>query len=96
MGAPSGDNTYRDRRAILPASTSSYGWGGNGGGKTGANGTNGSSGYYGESGGYGGSGATLKSGGSGGGSSFIEKTASNVKNIRGGAPIGDGLVVISW
>ena len=32
----------------------------------------------------------------GGGSSFIEKTASNVKNIRGGAPIGDGLVVISW
>jgi hypothetical protein len=34
--------------------------------------------------------------GGGGGSSFIEQAAATIKNIQGGAPIGDGRVVISW
>ena len=35
-------------------------------------------------------------GGGGGGSSYIETGATDIKNVRGGAPAGDGLVVISW
>ena len=32
----------------------------------------------------------------GGGSSFIEKSATIIKNVKGGAPSGDGSVVIPW
>ena len=68
------------------------GGGSYGGGGGGASDTRCGSTYYGEYGycAWGGG------GGGGGGSSFIEKTATNIKNINGGAPPGDGLVVISW
>jgi len=35
-------------------------------------------------------------GGGGGGSSFIEKDAVRLKNVQGGAPPGDGQVIIKW
>lgn len=35
-------------------------------------------------------------GGGGGGSSFIETHAVHLENVRGGAPLGDGQIVISW
>jgi hypothetical protein len=35
-------------------------------------------------------------GGGGGGSSYIEKTATHVKDLAGGAPPGNGKITISW
>ncbi len=73
------------------------GGGGGGGGRYGGGGGGGpamncGSTYYGEFGycAWGGG------GGGGGGSSFIEKSATMIKNVKGGAPFGDGRVVISW
>ena len=73
------------------------GGGGGGGGKYGGGGGGGpamncGSTYYGEFGycAWGGG------GGGGGGSSFIEKSATMIKNVKGGAPAGDGRVLISW
>jgi hypothetical protein len=73
------------------------GGGGGGGGKYGGGGGGGpamncGSTYYGEFGycAWGGG------GGGGGGSSFIEKSATGIENVKGGAPSGDGRVVISW
>jgi hypothetical protein len=66
------------------------GGGGGGGYYGGGGGGGGASSYYGESFTYG-SGA-----GGGGGSSFVEKSATRVKNVQGGAPAGNGQVVISW
>jgi len=64
-----------------------YGGGGGGGAAMNCGGT-----YYGEFGycAWGGG------GGGGGGSSFIEKSAKIIKNVRGGARTGDGRVLISW
>lgn len=70
-----------------------------------AAGGGGGGGYYG--GGGGGQGASHCStycnkitvaggGGGGGGSSYVEKTAMHVVSHRGGAPFGDGKIVISW
>jgi hypothetical protein len=83
--------------------------GGTGGGGCFAGGGGGGGGHYGGGGGGGGDslcGPTYYGeftyctwgggGGGGGGSSFIEKTAIKIENVRGGAPPGDGLVVISW
>jgi hypothetical protein len=67
-----------------------YGGGGGGGG---------GGGYYGGGGGGSGTGSTSAvggGGGGGGGSSFIERSATHVKNIRGGASAGNGKIVISW
>jgi len=64
----------------------------------GGGGGGGGGGYYG--GGGGGAGAFESSGpgggGGGGGSSWVEPSATNVKDIRGGASLGDGQIVISW
>lgn len=83
--------------------------GGSGGGGCYAGGGGGGGGYYGGGGGGGADGRCGRTyygeygycawgggGGGGGGSSFIEKTATTIKNIKGGAPAGDGRVVISW
>jgi hypothetical protein len=73
------------------------GGGGGGGGRYGGGGGGGpamncGSTYYGEFGycAWGGG------GGGGGGSSFIENSATRIKNVKGGAAPGDGRVVISW
>ncbi|MBV9700420.1 MAG: hypothetical protein JO078_09890 [Candidatus Eremiobacteraeota bacterium] len=74
-----------------------------GGSTIGGAGGGGGGGWYG--GGGGGSGAWSyfgpsftdgSGGGGGGGSSFVEKHAGHVKHIQGGAPPGDGKIVISW
>lgn len=83
--------------------------GGIGGGGCFAGGGGGGGGYYGGGGGGGGDSECGRTyygefsycawgggGGGGGGSSFTERTATNIENVRGGAPPGDGLVVISW
>lgn len=77
-----------------------FGIGGKGGKGSGGNGGGGGGGgYYG--GGGGGGGASAQSGaggggGGGGGSSFVEPSATNVRDRRGGAPIGNGRIKISW
>jgi hypothetical protein len=38
----------------------------------------------------------IAAGGGGGGSSFIEKSATHVKDLAGGAPSGNGKITISW
>jgi hypothetical protein len=81
--------------------------GGNGadavcGNESGAGGGGGGGYYGGGGGGSGGNGGTGEGysagagGGGGGGSSFIERGAVNVKNVRGGAQRGNGQVVVSW
>jgi hypothetical protein len=81
------------------------GHGGSGGGGMhngaggGAGGGGGGGGYYG--GGGGGSGMQCTSsvgagGGGGGGSSYVEPGATNVKDAKGAASPGNGLIVISW
>jgi hypothetical protein len=78
------------------------GIGGNGGGHGGSYGGGGGGaggGYYG--GGGGGEGTLSTSGvggggGGGGGSSYVEPSATNVKDVRGGASSGLGSVIIYW
>jgi hypothetical protein len=69
-------------------------------GKAGGNGVFGiGGGGGGGSGGYAYQGPSTQSGAGGGGaggSSYIEKRATHVKNIQGGAPPGNGRIVISW
>lgn len=79
------------------------GLGGNAGVGCGGPGGGGGGGYYG--GGAGGSGSYSyyglsfnfgPGGGGGGGSAFIEDGAMRLQNVQGGAPSGNGQVVISW
>jgi hypothetical protein len=81
----------------------SLGDGGAGASTCGGSGGGGGGGYYGGGGGgsgdywyYGLSQNPGPGGGGGGGSSFIEKTATKIKNIQGGASPGNGKIVISW
>jgi hypothetical protein len=73
------------------------GGGGGGGGLYGGGGGGASSGRCGET--YYGEYSYCAWGGGGGGaggSSFAEKSAIKVRDVKGGAPLGDGLVEISW
>jgi hypothetical protein len=76
--------------------------GGNGGGQGGGFGGGGGgagAGYYGGGGGGEGTASTSGDGGGGGGgggSSFAEPSATNVKDVRGGASAGNGSVIIYW
>lgn len=80
----------------------SLGMGGQGGGSNAhpdGGGGGGGGGYYGGGGGGAGSiepSGTGGGGGGGGGSSYIESSATGVTNKQGGAPAGNGLIVISW
>jgi hypothetical protein len=62
----------------------------------------GGGGYYGGGGGGGGGGIAYSSGpfyggaGGGGGSSYVEPQATHVKDEKGGATAGNGVIVISW
>lgn len=85
----SGSSGSRGAGGLGGCCTNSSGGGGGGGG----------GGYYG--GGGGGAGAVATSGfggggGGGGGSSYVEPSATNVRNTQGGASNGNGRVVISW
>jgi hypothetical protein len=86
-----------------PGTPGKRGLGGDGGGDgtraAGNGGGGGGGGYFGGGGGGGGSLAANGlggGGGAGGGSSYVEPTATNVKNQRGEAPSGDGQITISW
>jgi hypothetical protein len=68
----------------------SPGGGGGGGGFYGGGG----GGFYG--GGGGGEAAFENSGGGGGGSSYVESSATHVKDLRGAARSGNGKIIISW
>jgi hypothetical protein len=77
-------------RGGLGGSNPPYGGGGGGGG---------GGGLYGGGGGGSGSMATSgigSGGGGGGGSSFIEKSATHVKNVQGGGMPGNGKIVLTW
>src|SRR5580698_8866978 len=83
--------------------TGSLGLGGNAGVGCGGPGGGGGGGYQGGGGGGSGSysyyGVSFQfgaGGGGGGGSGFIEKHAMKVQNVQGGAPPGNGQVVITW
>lgn len=85
---------HRGHRGMLGIGGAGGGTPNSGGGGGGAGG-----GYYG--GGGGGAGALATSGqggggGGGGGSSYVETGATNVQNLKGKAPIGNGLIVITW
>lgn len=84
-------------------SNGKFGTGGAGSESCGGPGGGGGGGYYG--GGGGGSGFYEyfgvsfqfgAGGGGGGGSSYLEKTATLLQNVKGGAPPGDGQIIISW
>lgn len=90
-----GEFGQRGRRAMGGAGGLGFTQGNDGGG--------GGGGYYG--GGGGGGGGFVMSGGygdygggggGGGGSSFVEKGAANVQDLRGGGSRHDGSIVISW
>jgi hypothetical protein len=90
----------------LGGSQSAGGQGGSGGDRSGfgpgANGHRGKRGRGGlgggesSAGGGGGGGGGGYYGGGGGGSSFVEPSATHVRNVQGGAGAGNGKIVISW
>jgi Glycine rich protein len=89
-GAP-GMRSSNGYRGVLGAG----GVGGNG--QFAGCGGGGGGGYYGGGGGGGADGASAAGGGGGGGgSSYIESGATNIKNQRGAATPGNGVIVFSW
>jgi hypothetical protein len=75
------------------------GAGGGGASDYGGSGGGGGGGYYGGGGGQAGSHSTSGvggGGGGGGGSSYVERSATHIKNQRGAAPPGNGEISISW
>jgi hypothetical protein len=86
----------------VPGNPGKIGRGGGGGSNPssgGGGGGAGGGGYYGAGGGGSGTLATSgigSGGGGGGGSSYIEKSATHVKNLQGGGTAGNGKIVLTW
>jgi hypothetical protein len=93
-GGAGGGETGGTGGSGYPGSPEGYG------GTGGTHNAGGTGGNGGQRGGYGrgasGHNGKLARGGAGGGSSYVEKNATHVKNLQGSASPGNGLIVISW